>query len=162
MKRRTFIAGLGGAAAWPLVAGATSDELRRIGFLGAASSSVAGPWLSALTERLGELGWVQGRNLQITVRWAEGRSDRAAEIARELAAADLELIVTYATGATLAVKRATGTIPIVFALAADPVGSGLVASLARPGGNATGLSSVNLDLVGKRLQLLREVVPGGQ
>jgi putative ABC transport system substrate-binding protein len=161
VKRREFITFVGGAAAaWPLAARATSEELRRIGFLGAASSSVAGPWLSALTQRLGELGWVEGRNLQIAVGWAEGRNDRAAEIARDLAAANVELIVTYATGATLAAKRATTTVPIVFALAADPVGSGLVASLARPGSNATGLSSVNLDLVGKRVELLREIVPG--
>jgi putative tryptophan/tyrosine transport system substrate-binding protein len=161
MRRRQFITLIGATAAgWPIVSRATSDELRRIGFLGAASSSVAGPWLSALTQRLGELGWVEGRNLQIAVGWAEGRNDRAAEIARDLAAANVELIVTYATGATLAAKRATTTVPIVFALAADPVGSGLVASLARPGGNATGLSSVNLDLVGKRVELLREIVPG--
>jgi putative tryptophan/tyrosine transport system substrate-binding protein len=160
VKRREFITLIGGAAAWPLAARAKSEELRKIGFLGAASSSVAGPWLSALTQRLGELGWVEGRNLQIAVGWAEGRNDRAAEIARELATANVELIVTYATGTALAVKRATATIPIVFALASDPVGSGLVASLARPGSNATGLSSVNLDLVGKRVELLREIVPG--
>ena len=161
IARREFITLLGGAAAaWPLAARARSEELRRIGFLGAASSSVAGPWLSALTQRLAEHGWVEGRNLRIAVGWAEGRNDRAAEIARELATADVELIVTYATGPALAAKRATATIPIVFALAADPVGSGLVASLARPGSNATGLSSINLDLVGKRVELLREIVPG--
>jgi putative ABC transport system substrate-binding protein len=161
VRRRQFITLIGGAvAAWPIASRATSKELRRIGFLGAANSSAAGPWLSALTQRLAELGWVEGRNLQIAVGWAEGRNDRAAEIARELATTNVELIVTYATGTTLAVKRATTTIPIVFALAADPVGSGLVASLARPGSNATGLSSVNLDLLGKRVELLREIVPG--
>ena len=129
MRRRQFITLLAGTAAWPLTASAQQpgEKVRRIGFLGAATSSVAGPWLSALTQRLGELGWVEGRNLQIAVGWAEGRNDRAAEIAHELATANVELIVTYATGVTLAVKRATATIPIVFALAADPVGSGLVA-----------------------------------
>jgi putative ABC transport system substrate-binding protein len=161
MRRRQFITLIGGAAAaWPIASRATSEELRRIGFLGATTSSVSGTWLSVLTQRLRELGWVEGRNLRIVVGWAEGRNDRAAEIARELATANVELIVTYATGPTIAVKRVTATIPIVFALAADPVGSGLVASLARPGSNATGLSSVNLDLVGKRVELLREIVPG--
>ena len=161
MKRREFITLLGGAAAaWPAAARAQQTErVRRLGFLGAATSSVGAPWLSALVQRLGELGWVEGRNLQIDVRWAEGRNDRAAETAVEFARADLDLIVTWATGPALAAKRATSTVPIVFALATDPVGSGLVVSLARPAGNATGLSAFNLDLVGKRVELLREVVP---
>jgi putative tryptophan/tyrosine transport system substrate-binding protein len=161
VKRREVITLLGGAAvAGPLAARAQQAErVRRLGFLGAATSSVGGPWLSALVQRLGELGWVEGRNLQIDVRWAEGRNDRATEIAIEFAKADLDLIVTWATGPALAAKRATSKVPIVFALATDPVGSGLVASLARPAGNATGLSAFNLDLVGKRVELLREIVP---
>jgi ABC-type uncharacterized transport system substrate-binding protein len=158
--RRKFIGLLGGAATWPLAARAQQAErARRLGFLGAATSSVGGPWLSALVQRLGELGWVENRNLQIDVRWAEGRNDRATEIAVEFATADLDLIVTWATGPALAAKRATSRVPIIFALATDPVGSGLVASLARPAGNATGLSAFNLDLVGKRVELLREIVP---
>ena len=148
MKRREFIKVLGGAAAaWPAAARAQQTErVRRLGFLGAATSSVGAPWLSALVQRLGELGWLEGRNLQIDVRWAEGRNDRATEIAVEFARADLDLIVTWATGPALAAKRATSRVPIVFALATDPVGSGLVVSLARPAGNATGLSAFNLDL----------------
>jgi putative ABC transport system substrate-binding protein len=159
VRRRAFISLLGGVAAWPLAARAQKmDRVRRLGFLGAATPSVGGPWLSALVQRLGELGWVEGRNLQIDARWAEGRIDRAEEIAIEFARTDVDLIVTWATGPAVAAKRATSTIPIVFALATDPVGSGLVASLARPAGNATGLSAFNLDLVGKRVELLREIV----
>ena len=160
MKRREFITLLGGAAgAWPLAARAQQERVRRLGFLGAATSAVGGPWLTALVQRLGELGWTEGRNLQIDARWAEGRNDRAAEIAAEFARANVDVIVTWATGPALAAKQATTTIPIVFALATDPVGSGLAASLARPAGNATGLSAFNLDLVGKRVELLREIVP---
>jgi len=160
VRRREFLSVLAGAAVWPVTAPAQNVEtVRRLGFLGAATSSVGRPWLSALVRRLGELGWVEGRNIQIDVRWAEGRNDRAAEIAAEFARADLDLIVTWATGPALTAKRATSTIPIVFALATDPVGSGLVASLARPAGNATGLSAFNLDLVGKRVEFLREIVP---
>jgi putative ABC transport system substrate-binding protein len=161
VKRREFITLLGGAAvARPLAARAQQlEKARKLGFLGAATSSVGTPWLAALVQRLGELGWVEGRNLHIDVRWAEGRNDRATEIAVEFARADLDLIVTWATGPALAVKRATSKIPVVFALATDPLGSGLVASLARPGGNVTGMSVVNLDLVGKRVELLREIVP---
>jgi putative ABC transport system substrate-binding protein len=161
VKRREFVTLAGAtAAAWPLAARAQLlEKVRKVGFLGAATSSVGTPWLAALVQRLGELGWIEGRNLHIDVRWAEGRNDRATEIAVEFARADLDLIVTWATGPALAVKRATSKIPIVFALATDPLGSGLVASLARPGGNATGMSVVNLDLVGKRVELLREIVP---
>jgi len=139
-RRREFITLLGGAAAaGPLAARAQQvEKARKLGFLGAATSSVGTPWLAAFVQRLGELGWVEGRNLHIDVRWAEGRNDRATEIAVEFARADPDLIVTWATGPALAVKRATSKIPIVFALATDPLGSGLVASLARPGGNATG------------------------
>jgi ABC-type uncharacterized transport system substrate-binding protein len=160
MTRREFIALIGSAVAgWPLAARAQQERIRRLGFLGAATPPVGGPWLFALAQRLNELGWSEGRNLQIDARWAEGRNDRAAEIADEFAKADLDLIVTWATGPSLAAKKATSTIPIVFALATDPVGSGLVASLARPSGNATGLSAFNLDLVGKRVEFLREIVP---
>jgi len=160
ITRRELIAALGSAtAAWPLTARAQQERIRRLGFLGAATPAVGGQWLFALVQRLGELGWSEGRNLQIDARWAEGRNDRAVEIAVEFARADLDLIVTWASGPALAAKRATSTIPVVFALTTDPVGSALVASLARPGSNATGLSAFNLDLVGKRVEFLREIVP---
>ena len=138
MKRREFITLVGGAvAAWPLAAHAQQERVRRLGFLGAATSAVGGTWLSALVQRLGELGWTEGRNLQIDARWAEGRNDRAAEGAAEFARANVDVIVTWATGPALAAKQATGTIPIVFALATDPVGAGFADNLARPGGNAS-------------------------
>jgi putative tryptophan/tyrosine transport system substrate-binding protein len=161
IRRREFITLLGGAAAsWPLAARAQQPAtLPTVGFLGAATPAVASPWLAAFVQRLRELGWVEGRNVTIEVRWAEGRGDRAAEIAAEFVRLKVNIIATWATAPALAAKSATSTIPIVFALATDPIGSGLVASLARPGGNATGLSVQNIDLAGKRLELLREVVP---
>ena len=160
LKRRQFITLIGGAAAAsPVRARAQQERVRTLGFLGAATAMVGAPWLLALVQRLGELGWTEGRNLHIEARWADGRNDRAAEIAAEFARANVDLIVTWATGPALAAKKATATIPIIFALATDPLSSGLVASLAKPAGNATGLSVVNLDLVGKRVELLREVVP---
>jgi putative ABC transport system substrate-binding protein len=121
---------------------------------------VAGAWFATFKERLRELGWIEGRNLVIEARWAEGRKERASEIATEFVQLKVDMIVTFATEPAIAAKQATSIIPIVFALAADPIGSGLVASLSRPGGNATGLSSLNIDLVGKRFELLREIVPG--
>ncbi len=117
------------------------------------------PWTAAFVQRLRELGWIEGRTVAIEYRWAEGRSERYAEIAAELVRLKVAVIVT-AGGAVVAVKQATSVIPIVFAVVNDPVGSGLVASLARPGGNVTGLSLQSSDLAGKRLELLREVVPG--
>jgi putative ABC transport system substrate-binding protein len=160
MRRRDFITLFGGAVAWPLGAQAQVEtKVRTIGFLGAATASVARPWLDALVQGLHELNWVEGRNIAIEVRWAEGRRERAAEIAAEFVQRKVDIIVTWATGPTLVAKQATSTIPIVFALATDPVGTGLVASLARPGGNLTGLSALNIDLIGKRIELFREVVP---
>ena len=111
-------------------------------------------------QRLRELGWIEGRNVAIEYRWAEGRSERFAEIAAEFVRLKVDVIVTTGTAAVLAAKQATSVIPIVFAMAGDPVGTGLVASLARPGGNVTGLSIQPTDLAGKRLELLREIVPG--
>jgi ABC-type uncharacterized transport system substrate-binding protein len=161
MHRREFITLLGGAAgAWPQVASTQQAAvMSTIGFLGAATPTVASHWFATFVQRLRELGWIEGRNVTIEVRWAEGRDDRAAEIAAEFARLKVDIIATWATAPALAAKSATSTIPIVFALATDPIGSGLVASLARPGGNATGLSVQNIDLAGKRLELLREVVP---
>jgi putative ABC transport system substrate-binding protein len=162
MRRREFITLLGGAAAtWPLAAHAQqAGKLPTIGFLGSTTPSLGGFWLAAFVQRLRELGWIEGRTVAIEVRWAEGRSERFSEIAAEFVGLKVDVIVTHNTPTVLAAKQATSVIPIVFATAGDPVGSGLVASLARPGGNVTGLSSQGSDSAGKRLELLREVVPG--
>jgi putative ABC transport system substrate-binding protein len=159
MRRREFLAILGGAA-WPLTAHAqSSGKVPTIGFLDATSSATQGQIVSAFSQRLRELGWLEGRNIQLEVRWAEGRRERYVEIAAEFVRLKVDVIVTYAVPAIIAVKQATSTIPIVFAAAGDPVGNGLVASLARPGGNLTGMSNQSADLVGKRIEMLREVVP---
>ncbi|MFL5096216.1 MAG: ABC transporter substrate-binding protein [Xanthobacteraceae bacterium] len=161
MRRRAFIALLGGAAAgWPLAARAQQPgKLPTIGFLGAAPS-VESQRVAAFEQRLRELGWIEGRTVAIEYRWAEGRSERYAENAAELVRLKVDVIVTSATPPTLAAKQATEVIPIVFATLSDPVGTGLVASLARPGGNVTGLANQLSDTGGKKLELLREVVPG--
>jgi putative tryptophan/tyrosine transport system substrate-binding protein len=159
--RRKFLAALGGAAAaWPLAARAQQPgKLRTIGFLGTAGASAWAPWTAAFVQRLHELGWIEGRTVAIQYRWAEGRTDRFAEIAAEFVRIKVDVIVTGGNAA-VAAKRASSAVPIVFAVVDDPVGSGLVTSLARPGGNVTGLSMQSTDLAGKRLALLREVVPG--
>jgi putative tryptophan/tyrosine transport system substrate-binding protein len=158
MKRRKFITLLGGAVAvWPIAARA-QQKLPIIGFLGVTSASVWTPWVSAFVQRLRELGWSEGRTIAIEYRWSEGRSERHAEFAAEFVRMKADVIVTGGT-AVAAAKQATSAIPIVFAVANDPVGAGLVASLARPGGNATGLALQAPDLVGKRVELLREVLP---
>jgi putative tryptophan/tyrosine transport system substrate-binding protein len=157
VKRREFITLIGGAAAWPLAARA-QGRLQTIGFLGTGTPSAWSPWVAAFAQRLRELGWIEGRTVEIEYRWAEGRSERFAEIAAEFVQLKVDVIVTVGS-ALVAAKQATSTIPIVFALAADPVGSGVVASLARPGGNVTGLSLQQTDAAGKRLELLREVLP---
>jgi putative ABC transport system substrate-binding protein len=161
VKRRDFIALIGGsAAAWPLAAGAQqSGKLPTIGFLGAATPSAWSQWTAAFVQRLRELGWVDGRTVTIEYRWAEGRSDRYGEIAAEFVRLKVDVIVTVGS-AVVAAKQVTSVIPIVFAVAVDPLGSGLVASLAPPGGNVTGLSIQSPDLAAKRLQLLRELLPG--
>ena len=161
MRRREFITLLGSAAvAWPPAAHAQQPaKLPIIGFLGANTASAMGQWVAAFVQRLRELGWIEGRNVMIEYRWAEGHSERFAEIAAEFVRLKVDVIVTHATPPVLAAKQATSVIPIVFATAGDPVGTGVVASLARPGGNVTGLSSQHADTVGKRLELLREVVP---
>jgi putative tryptophan/tyrosine transport system substrate-binding protein len=158
VNRRDFITLLGGAAAWPLAARAQQAKLPTIGLLGASTRSNWSHWSAALVGRLGELGWVEGRTVAIEYRWAEGRSERFAEFAAEFVRLKVDVIVT-AGAAVVAAKQATSTIPIVFAVAVDPVGSGVVASLARPGGNVTGLSMQSADLAGKRIELLREVLP---
>jgi len=159
MNRRAFIALAGGAAAWPLPARAQQAGTRPIiGFLSTSSATVWRPWTAAFVQRLRELGWIEGRTVAIEWRWAEGRSERFAEIAAELVRLKVDLIVTSGGGVPAA-KQATSVIPIVFALAADPLGGGLVASLSRPGGNVTGLSQQAADVAGKRLEILREILP---
>jgi putative ABC transport system substrate-binding protein len=161
MKRREFIAVLGGAAAWPLAARAQqADKLPTIGFLGVTTPSAQSQRTAAFSQRLRELGWIEGRTVTIDYRWMEGRVERSAEIVAEFVRLKVDVIVTAATAPVIAAKQATSVIPIVFAAAADPVGNGLVASLARPGGNVTGLSIQSPDLAGKRLDILREVIPG--
>jgi putative tryptophan/tyrosine transport system substrate-binding protein len=162
MQRRDFIKVIAGSAVgWPLAARAQQPgKLPIIGFLGPNTRSAAGEWVAAFVQRLRELGWIDARNVAIEYRWAEGRDERYAEIAAEFARLKVDVIVTSGTPAVIASKQATSVIPIVFATAGDPVGSGLVASLARPGGNVTGLATLAAELAGKRLELLREVVPG--
>lgn len=160
MRRREIITLVGGAAAaWPFAAWAQQPgKLPTIGFLGAGSAAW-NHWISALLQQLRELGWIEGRTIAIEYRWTEGRSGLYAEMAAELVRLKVDVIVPLGTPATIAAKRATTVIPIVFPLASDPVGDGLVASLARPGGNITGLSNQQPDLAGKRLEILRETIP---
>jgi ABC-type uncharacterized transport system substrate-binding protein len=154
-----FFTLLGGAAvAWPMVAGAQqASKLPTIGLLGTDASAWT-PWTAAFVERLRALGWVEGRTVAIEYRWSEARRERESEIAAEFVRLKVDVIVTAGRAVTT-VKQATADIPIVFAITNDPVGSGLVASLGRPGGNITGLSTQSPDLAGKRLELLREVAP---
>jgi putative ABC transport system substrate-binding protein len=160
MRRRDFIALLGGAAAaWPVAVRAQQGKkLPTIGFMGGSTPFNWSNWTAAFVRRLGELGWIDGRTVAIEYRWAEGRSDRFAEITAEFIRLKVDVIVTVGSGA-LAARQVTTTIPIVFAAAVDPLAGGLVAGLARPGGNATGLSMQAPDAAGKRLELLREVLP---
>jgi len=161
LGRRGFITLIGGAAAWPLTTRAQqSAKLPTIGLLGSSTPLAMSQWVAAFVQRLRDLGWTEGRTVVIEYRWAEGRSSRAAEIAAEFVRLKVDVIVTYSTSPVLAAKQATSVIPIVFAAANDPVGANLVASLARPGGNVTGLSVQQTDVAGKKLELLREVVPG--
>ena len=161
MRRRDFITLLGGAAAWPVAALAQQPaKLPTIGYLGPSTRSLDSQRLNAFVQRLRELGWNEGRTIAIEIRWAEGRNERLAETAAEFVRRKVDVIVTSATPPTVAAKQATSVIPIVFAAVGDPVGIGVVESLARPGGNATGLSLQQTDAAGKRLEVLREVMPG--
>jgi putative tryptophan/tyrosine transport system substrate-binding protein len=161
-NRRQFVTLFGGAAAaWPLAARAQqSSKPPTIGFMGSTTPSIAAQWVASFVQRLREVGWFEGRNVAIEYRWAEGRSERYAEIVAEFVRLNVDVILTHNTPTVLAAKKATSVIPIVFATAGDPVGSGLVATLARPGGNVTGVSSQGSDTAGKRLEILKEVVPG--
>jgi putative tryptophan/tyrosine transport system substrate-binding protein len=162
MRRREFLSFVGGAAmACPIAARAQqATKLPTIGLLGSTTPSVESRRVTGFVQRLRELGWIEGRNITIEYRWAEGRNERFAEIAAEFARLGVDVIVTQGTAAIMAAKDATSVIPIVFAAANDPVGTGLVASLARPGRNVTGLSIQAPEVAAKRLDLLREVAPG--
>src|SRR5882757_4615624 len=164
MRRREFIALLGGGTAasvlQPTVAGAqTPPKIPRIGYIGGAGSTVGGHILGAFRQGLTELGYVEGQTIALEVRWAEGRTEGVPELVAELVGLKMDVLVAGSSVAALAAQKATRTIPIVM-VAADPVGLGLVASLARPGANVTGLSYFNEAIVAKRLQLLGEFVPG--
>ena len=160
MRRREFITLAGGvAASWPLAVRAQrAGKLPIIGFLG-GNSSAFGPWTDAFVARLRELGWIEGITIAIEYRWSQGRTERYAEIAAEFVRLKVDVIVTVGSAVPV-IRQATASVPIVFAVAIDPVGSGLVASLAHPGGNVTGLSIQANELAGKRLEFAKELVPG--
>jgi putative ABC transport system substrate-binding protein len=162
MRRRDFLTLLGGAVAAASLAAAAQEarKVPHIGFLGNSTATLEANLLAPFREALRDLGYVEGRNIVIEYRWAEGNYERFPSLITELIALKVDVIVTAGTPASLAVKKATNSIPLVMVAVGDPVGTGLVASLARPGGNTTGLTSVSPDLEGKRLELLREVIPG--
>jgi putative ABC transport system substrate-binding protein len=160
MRRREFVGLIGGAATWPLVARAQhGGKIPRIGFMGNSTAALEANLIGPFREGLREHGYEEGRNVEIVFRWAEGQYERFPALIAELIAANVDVIVTAGTPAALAVKKATSTVPVVMAAVGDPVGSGIVANLAHPGGNITGLSGLAPDLEGKRLELLRELVP---
>jgi putative ABC transport system substrate-binding protein len=159
MKRREFISG-GAALLVPLAVEAQQTRVRKVGFLGANTPATAGHWAAAFVERLKELGWIEGQSLAIEYRWAAGQTAKFKEFAVELVAAGVEVIVTSGDAAVRAARDAGGMLPIVMAASANPIGFGLIESLARPGGSVTGLTSIHDDTVGKRLQLLTEMIPG--
>jgi len=157
MRRREFLGVLSGAASWPIAVRAQTPKLRTIGFLGTDATNWAA-WTAAFVARMRDLGWIERSTITIEYRWSEGRTERVAEVAAEFVRLKVDVIVSYGT-AIPTLMQATSTIPIVFAIAIDPVGAGLVASLGRPGGNVTGVSSQQTDIAGKRLDFLHEVVP---
>ena len=163
MRRRDFITLVGGVSAvWPLAARAQQPKPPIIGYLGATTPAAQKQWVDAFLGGLGELGWIEGRTVAIEYRWGEGRSERTAEVAAELVQSKVNVILAGGTEPAVAAKKATAVIPIVFGLAGDPVGIGLFATLARPGGNVTGLSAQGSDLAGKRLEILRELIPNSR
>jgi len=162
MQRREFITLVGGAAAaWPVATRAQQPaRLPTIGYLSSGTPSSAKDWIDAFVQRLSELRWVVGNTVAIEYRWAEARNDRFAEFAAEFVRLKVDVILTVVTPSVLALMQATSSIPIVFVAVGDLVANGLVKSLARPGGNVTGLSNLTRDLAGKRVEILREAIPG--
>jgi putative ABC transport system substrate-binding protein len=159
MKRREFIRLVRGAVAWPLAAQAQQQsKVPAVGFLSPNSQAAATAWTSAFVQGLRELGWIEGRTVKIEYRYENGQVERTAEFVDELVQLNVDVIVTHGLPNILAARKTI--VPVIFPLATDPVGSGLVASLARPGGNVTGLSILSRDLAGKRLELLGEILPG--
>jgi putative ABC transport system substrate-binding protein len=160
MRRREFITLLGGAAAWPLsVRAQPSGKTYRIGFLGVFSYTEYRRQFDAFRTSLRQLGYEEGKNIAIHYRWAEGRYDRLPELAAELVKLDVDVIVTHSTPGARAAKQATATIPIVMAAVGDPIDAGLVPSLARPGGNLTGLTFFFAEICAKRVELIKEAIP---
>jgi putative tryptophan/tyrosine transport system substrate-binding protein len=162
VRRREFIAGLAGAAAWPVVARAQQARLWRVGFMSPAEKSAEGAVFGAFHQRMKELGYVEGKNLIIESRYAEGHFERLTSFANELVAMPCDVIVAAATPAIAAAQRATSTIPIVMSPSADPLGSGFVKSLAHPGGNTTGVASLYGEMTAKSLEYLHAIVPNAK
>jgi putative ABC transport system substrate-binding protein len=161
MKRRDFITLVGGAATWSVAVQAQQpSRIPTVGFLSPNNQAAARSWTNAFVQGLHDLGWIEGRTVKIEHRWEDGQVERTSEFVDELVRLNVDTIVTHGVQNIVAAMQSTSTIPIIFPLATDPVGSGFVASLARPGGNVTGLSIVSRDLAGKRLELLREILPG--
>ena len=157
--RRQFICTLGSVAVWPLAAHAQQTKMRTIGLVGGATAAAQAGWTAAFVHKLRELRWIDGQNVTIKYHWLEGHLHRASDVLAELAHSNVDVIVTHSTPLVLAAKQWNSVIPIVFASAGDPIRNGIVASLARPGGNLTGLSVQTTDLAGKQVELLQNLLP---